>query len=190
VIGGPNALDQTQDQILTVAYKSDTANFSQFSTYAITDSMTFVYNKKKIRVKNDTTITIANQIIQKMQSLGYTQVDPDDSPNLLVDMSYLQTKNMTVYPGYWDNWDWWWGGYYNYYSPWFPYYPYSAPMIVSYYTTGSIIIELADVKNISTSKSVPIVWHGLIRGILNGSHTKAEWISAINELFTILPPKN
>jgi hypothetical protein len=63
------------------------------------------------------------------------------------------------------------------------------PAFVSSYTTGSIVIEVADVVNVATESTVPVVWHGLVREILNGQHTQQELVSSIDEVFTILPPK-
>ena len=187
---GPGDLDETRDQILTAAYKSQTADFGQFRTYAITDSMTFSYNGKKERVKNDTTVKIIAQVVQNMNALGYSQVEANQNPNLLVDLSYLVSTTTTVYPGYWSDWDWWWQDYfYPGYYPWYPYYPYPMPTLVSSYTTGSVIIEIADVMNVAKDSSVPIVWHGLIRSILTRGHTEAQLLSSINEVFSILPPK-
>jgi hypothetical protein len=62
------------------------------------------------------------------------------------------------------------------------------PTIVSTYTTGTIIIEMADVT-LAKDQTVPIIWHGVVRSILNGTHTQAQLTDAINEVFTILPPK-
>ena len=123
-----------------------------------------------------------------MNANGYTQVDADGNPDLLVDLAYIQKANTYMYPGYWNDWDWWWN--YNYY-PWFgwgSYYPYQTWFITSY-TTGSLVIEVADVVNVATEQNVPVVWHGLVREILNGRHTQQELLEAVNEVFTILPPK-
>lgn len=186
---GPGSLDETQDQTLTAAYKSETANFSKFQTYAITDSISVVYNGKKFRLQNDTTDMIIGQVVQNMNKYGYQMVAATANPDLLVDIAYIQSTNTTVYPGYWNNWSWWWDYHYYPWYSWYPYYPYHMPTVVSSYTTGSVIIEIADMVNIANETNVPIVWHGLIRNILNGTHTKAELLSSINEVFTILPPK-
>jgi hypothetical protein len=186
---GPNALDETRDQILTAAYKQDTVNFAQFQSYAITDSVTVIYHRKKFRVSNDTTSQIIAQVVQNMNKNGYTQVETTDNPNLLVDISYIQRTNTVVYAGSWNDWDWWWNSYYYPWSGWYSYYPYYIPTYASSYTTGSLVIELANMTNVSTNKNIPIVWHGVIREILNGDHTQSELIASINEVFTILPPK-
>ena len=186
---GPGSLDETRDQILTIAHKTDAVDFTKFSSFAITDSITVVNDGMKVRLSDATANLIIAQVVRNMNLYGYTQVQPDENPDLLVDLAYIQRTNTYMYPGYWSDWDWWWdwNGY-----PWWgwdPYYPYQMPAFISSYTTGSIVIEVADVVNVATESTVPVVWHGLVREILNGSHTQQELLSSIDEVFAILPPK-
>ena len=44
---GPGSLDETKDQILTIAYKSPDANFQTIKTYALADSMSVVVDGQK-----------------------------------------------------------------------------------------------------------------------------------------------
>lgn len=186
---GPDGLDETQDQILTIARKTDAVDFTKFNSFAITDSITAVDDGKKVRISDATSDLIIAQVVRNMNLYGYTQVQPDENPDLLVDLAYIQRTNTYMYPGYWTDWDWWWN--WNGY-PWYgwdPYYPYQMPVFISSYTTGSVVIEIADVVNVASESTVPVVWHGLVREILNGQHTQQELISSIDEVFTILPPK-
>lgn len=180
--------DETQDQILTIAYKSPEADFSQYRTFAVADSMTVVINGEKERVQNDESMKVYNQVVHNLTGLGYTQVSVSENPNLLADLSYIRSTNTTIYPGYWSDWGWWWDTVGYPWYPWSTYYPYPMPSIISTYITGTLIIELADVTK-AREQNVPIVWHGVVRSILNGTHTEAQITDAINEVFTILPPK-
>ncbi len=185
---GPGDLEETHDQILTIAYKSPKADFAGFKTFAVSDSMSVVINGTRKRVRNEDSEKVYNLMVQNLTGLGYKEVAISENPNVLVDLGYIQSTNTTIYPGTWSDWDWWWD--YNYYPwyPWQPYYPYPMPTVVSTYTTGTLIIEMADVTNVK-KQDVPIVWHGVVRGILNRKHTEAQLVKAINEVFTILPPK-
>ena len=187
---GPGALEETRDQILTVARKGENANFTNYHTFAIADSISVVEDGKKFRVDNDTTDLIVAQIVVNLNKYGYTQVVRAENPDLLVDVSYIKKTNTYMYPGYWDDWDWWWDSFdYPWYG-WNPYYPYQMPQFISSYTTGSLIIEMVDVTNVASEQSVPVVWHGLVREILNGKHTQQELFASIDEVFEILPPQN
>lgn len=186
---GPGALDETQNQILTVARKGANANFSNYRTFAITDSLAVVEDSYKFRMNNDTTDMIIAQVVVNMNKYGYTQVVVEDNPDLLVDVAYIKKTNTYMYPGYWNDWDWWWNcNHYPWYG-WDSFYPYQMPVFISSYSTGSLVIEIADVTSVATEASVPVVWHGLVREILNGTHTYAQLISSIDEVFAILPPK-
>ena len=187
---GPGALDETRDQILTVARKGETANFSNYHSFAITDSIAVSQDGVKYRLNNDTTDMIIAQIVVNMNRYGYTQVVPSNNPDLLVDVSYIKKTNTYMYPGYWNDWDWWWDSFNYPWHSWDTFYPYPMPNFVGSYTTGSLVIEVADVVSVATESSVPIVWHGLVREILNGTHTQQELITSIDEVFAILPPTN
>lgn len=186
---GPGSMDETRDQILTVARKGETVDFSKFHSFAITDSLSVVEDGKKYRLNNDTTEKIIAQVVVNMNRCGYSQVNADENPDLLVDVSYIRKTNTYMYPGYWNDWDWWWN-YYDYpWNGWDSFYPYQMPVFISSYTTGSLVIEVLDVMSVATESSVPVVWHGLIREILNGKHTQQELLQSVDEVFTILPPK-
>ena len=187
---GPGTLDETQDQILTVAYKSPTADFSTFKTFAITDSILVISGvNSKERVKDSESDMILQTVTDNMVAQGYTQVAVGtDGTDLVVDLSYLESTTTNVYPGYWGDWDWWWD-WYNPLYPWYPYYPSYIPTIVSSYSTGTLFIDVADIVNSTTEEKVPVVWHGIVRSILNGKHNEGEIKAAINDCFIIMPLK-
>ena len=173
-----------------VARKTDAVDFTKFSSFAITDSITVVNDGMKVRLNDATANLIIAQVVRNMNLYGYTQVQADENPDLLVDLSYIQRTNTYMYPGYWSDWDWWWDSFdYPWYG-WDTFYPYPMPNFTGSYTTGSLVIEVADVVSVATESSVPIVWHGLVREILNGTHTQQELITSIDEVFAILPPTN
>jgi hypothetical protein len=152
--------------------------------------MCTVVNGKKERVQNAESMKISSQVVKILtEQMKYTQVPATSNPDLLVDIGYIQSTNTTIYPGYWSDWHWWWTQYFYPWYPWDPYYPYPMPTVVSSYTTGTLIFEMADVTRVKQETSVPIVWHGVVRSILNRPHTEAQLTDAIQEVFTILPPK-
>ena len=88
---GPGDLDETKDQILTVAYKSPDANFQNLKTYALADSMSVVIDGQKKRVKNEVSENIFSLISQNLSKLGYTQTTASQNPDILVDLGYIQS---------------------------------------------------------------------------------------------------
>ena len=78
---------------------------------------------------------MATQILQhiadNMESLGWTRVAGEASPDVVLLPAAWETTTITYY---YDYWYWWWGGYY-------PYYPYYPPVYAYSYTTGSSVDE-------------------------------------------------
>jgi hypothetical protein len=79
-----------------------------------------------------------------------------------------------MYPGYW------WG-YYGWYYPYYPYYPYS----YSYsYSTGSLVMDLVDVKNVPPGQErARVLWTNFSNGVLGVSSTTALAVDAVNQAF-------
>ena len=182
----------TVGQITSVAIKSPDADFSQYKTFAITDSVLFIENEKSTRKKNELSDMVISCVAKEFESLGYMQMNSGDA-DLIVDLTYFEVFNASVYYDPYCYWDWaWWWDYYPYYpyDPFYPYYPYPMPAYYSAYSTGSLIIETVDMTRLENKNSVPIVWHALVRSILSGTHTAGEVQEAINDCFTMLPPVN
>lgn len=174
-------------QNVSIAQKSPIADFSQYHTYAITDSILYISDNEKHRTDNVFVQNILSGISSNMERLGYSKVESSQPSDLLIDVSYLLTATTIYYDPYyywgWDYW-WWWDGYYPYY----PYYPYPMPIEYTSYYTGNVIIAIVDMTN--PDKSFPIVWHGVVRSLISGSNSVEDINNAIDECFTILPPKN
>lgn len=184
-----NDYDQTEEQFVSLAYKSPDADFSGYRTYVITDDILYVNGDDQERISNDLTDNVIALVAGQMNSLGYTRVaDETTAPDLLVDLSYIVTTTTSIYPGYWWDWDYWY--WWDWYTPIYPYYPYPMYPISTSYSAGSLIIEIVDMdQEYTANENVPIVWHGLVRGILGIEHTAQEREAAINQCFALIPPK-
>lgn len=184
--------NETLGQITSAVIKSPDADFSQYRTFAITDSVLFVNNKDSKRTKTEFSDLIVNCVSEEFETIGYKKITEGD-PDLIIDLTYFELRNTTVIfdPYYWWDWAWWWDycPYYPY-DPFYPYYPYPMPSYYSSYTTGSLVIETVDMTRLEKEHAVPIVWHAVVRSILGASHSKAEIKEAVDECFTILPPVN
>ena len=196
---------ETLDQFVSVAYRADDTDFSQYKTYVIADSILYVDGDKNVRKKNDLTNEVKSVVANQMNTLGYSPFipnDPTSRPDLIVDLSYIVTTTTTIYPGYWWGWDYWY--YYDWfypyypYDPYYPYYPggfypyYPYPMypVASSYSTGSLTIDIVDFKNYKKDTNPAIVWHGLVRSVLISTHSSEERAAAIKQCFEMMPPAN
>jgi len=165
-------------------------NFKQFRTFSIVDSVVFIKNgKDSVRVLENQTRALLSEITGNMQARGYTLVDrKTGKPDLGINVSAIKVTNVSYYyPGwYWD--------YYGYYDPyywgypgynyWYPYYP----PAVSTYSTGTVIIDMLDLKNAAAhNNKLYVVWVAIIRGLLTGYHTEQDILTNVDQCFTQTP---
>lgn len=181
--GGP---EYTED--LDVVYTTyDTEfDFAGRNTYAMPDQ---IVTDVQITNSGDTIYeymkpVYADQILGKiasnMSALGWTRVDISATPKPDVLLSPAATSSTTYYYSYW--YDWWYGGYYG---GWGWYYPPS--YTVSSYTTGSLIMTIADPNLDSPINSSPTAWVGVLNGLLSGSGNVNRALTGIDQAFAQSP---
>ncbi len=186
VFGGcyPGGADYTSDYDAVYTDFNDTFNFKAFNTYAMPDQIVV-----DIEITNDgDTIPeymksiysdpILAQIAENMANYGWTRVDISDNPDLL--LSPAGQSSTTYYYSYW--YDWWYGGYYpgwGWYYP--PYYT------VSSYTTGSLIMTIADPNLDSPINRSPMEWVGVVNGVLTNSANITRALNGIDQAYTQSP---
>lgn len=184
-----NDTSETENQYISLVYKSPDSKFT-YQTYAITDSVLYVNGDKNERTSNSLTEKVVDLVASQMDACNYKRItDKSVKPDIIVDLSFIITTTTAIYPGYWWDWDWWY--WYDWYYPIYPYYPYPMYPIASSYSSGSLVIEIVDVNQALTedNKNVPIVWHGLVRGIIGVDHSDGDMKDAIEKCFTLIPPK-
>jgi len=165
-------------------------NFTQFKTFSIVDSVSVIKNSKTgTRILTPDARALLNQIVGNMQVRGYTLVNHSTGkPDLGINVSVVEITNVNYYyPGwYWD--------YYGYYDPyywgypgynyWYPYYP----PAVTVYSSGTVIIDMMDLKNAPVhNNKLYVVWVAIIRGLLTGYHTTQDVLSNVDQCFTQTP---
>ena len=183
----PNESDRTLEDLVVVTQYDTKANFSEYTTFAIPDSISVITETDSGRIQNATTDVVVNQIVQNMVARGYTRVATNQAPDLGINVSFFKNTNIQVYypgwywgyPGYYPP-DYWYGGGYGYY---YPYYP-----TVTSYTVGSLIVDMVDLKNANPiTQEISICWTAYIRGLLTGYHTTGEITTSIDQAFVQTP---
>ena len=164
-------------------------SFTQFKTFSVVDSLTVINNfHDSTKVLTPQVLALLNQITWNMQARGYTLVDRKTGhPDLGINVgAVIVTSVSNYYPGwYWD---------YGYYDPgfwgypayyyWYPYYP----PAVSSYSTGTVIIEMLDLKNAPAhNNKLYVVWVAVVRGLLTGYHTTQDVLDNIDQCFAQTP---
>jgi hypothetical protein len=111
-----------------------------------------------------------------MTNNGWSEVDVDSNPKpdvVLAPVAYELTT--TYYYGYGGYWDWWYG--YGWYYP----YP-----VTTSYSTGSLIVTMADPNDLSPDDKMHAVWGFVVNGVLEGSTASftQRITKGINQAFT------
>lgn len=107
---------------------------------------------------------ILNRIKANMADYGWVKVEDPDSADVVLLPSAVKTLNIDAY--------YYGGGYWGWYYPYWGYgwyYPGYYPTYTSY-TTGSLVMQMNVPKEVSPSENVPVIWVGVINGLLEGSN--------------------
>jgi hypothetical protein len=166
------------DVVLT-DHESD-FDFSTRQTYAMPDDIVKITGKlaegdNPEFIPDAVAVQIIGRIESNMADLGYTRVDVDDDPDLLLLPASWETT--TIYWWY-DYWYWWYGGYWGWYYP---------PMYASSYTTGTLIWSVVDPEVEAANGNVIRQWRAAINGLLVGTYDAARVNKAIDQAFAQSP---
>lgn len=180
-----------------VATLHDTDNdFTTYATFSLPDSVVDAGDPDDpgyIEVSHEYDRAILARIRSNLVALGWTEI-PEDSigstrvPDVVIMVTALisETTNIWYYPPYWG----WWGGWYG--GAWGGYYPgwgYPCCYDVTTYTTGTIGIDMAAMKDLDpTTETAPIAWAARLNGLANKSNANQSRIEkAIDQAFAQSP---
>lgn len=177
---------QLLDDFVVQTSKDPDANFSTYKTYYISDTIAL-----RTTNPNDTlwTDNDAKQLVAKVKSnmaaRGYVLTGPQNRPDLGLGLSAVKNLNIgVIYPGWW--WGYWGGCYWYYYCGYYPYYPmggmiYSVP-------TGTLILDMIDLKNATANDNLTVIWGSVMSGGLgNTSNDLQLGMDAIDQSFAQSP---
>ncbi|HTQ65544.1 MAG TPA: DUF4136 domain-containing protein [Puia sp.] len=139
-------------------------NFTNYKTFAVKDYIQVITGDPKDTIWDDANAqSIINEVISQMTKAGYTQVPIHSNPDLGINL--IGIRNTTIYaipPGYWWGYPGWGSPcYWGYCGGWGYWYPYYYTVSVS---TGTIIVEMADLKNAASSEKINIIWSDVGNG--------------------------
>jgi hypothetical protein len=162
-------------------------NFSNYQTYFISDSVAIISSTSGDTVlKNDDTQKLVDAVKKNMNERGFTFVPKAANPDLGINMGILKDVDVGyIYSGWWWGyagwWDpWYWGWYYPYYYPW------SVAYVVK---TGTVVMDMVDLKNVSLEEKLKIVWNSVSSGSIgdNLATNVQRGVDAINQSFVQSP---
>ena len=175
------------DYLVYTNYDTGT-DFNSIGTFHVIDSILIIGNDEKASYwNNNNSLKIVNAYRAGLESAGFTPVTEGEEPDVVLQLSYINT---TYYFNTYGSGPWWnyYPGYWNW-SGWGWYYPYS---FTYSYSTGSIIGELVN-TNAPTAQNdkLTVVWNSYICGILNGNNLSlTRTLDAIKQAFVQSPYLN
>ena len=185
----PDGPDYAEDlDIVYTSYEKE-YDFSANGTFAMPDEIvvdvkiedgetTYVYMKTAFADP------ILASIESNMEEYGWTRVDIDDDPDVVLTPAALSST--TYFYSYW--YDWWYGGYWG--GGWGWYYP--PYYTVSSYTTGSLVMTIADphAGDDSPINRSPAVWVGVGNGLVSGAYDITRVTQSVDQAFAQSPYLN
>jgi hypothetical protein len=149
----------TEESLVYVTNHDKSADYKQYKTFSIVDSVLIVENGKSRTSLDQIDRDLLNRIITNMKSMGYTYVGPKENPDVGINAAWITNTYLNVvsqplssyYGGYWGG-----GGY-----------GYGYPSYYSYYETAESywLISMLDFKNPNTvDKTFKVIWDAQIRG--------------------------
>ena len=156
----------TSDYDVVLTLYDDEANFGQYKTYAILDTVFHITengedSKLLTREYDD---EIIGRIESNMLNLGFTKQNNPETvqPDVVVVVAATASRNFNIwswYPGYgYPGWGWWGGWYY----PW---------TTVTAYEVGTLLFTIVDTEDIDLENlRANGVWIAGINGILQSSN--------------------
>ncbi len=173
-----------------VMTKYDTAaKFTSYFTFSIRDTIALATDNPKDSLWYDANSkSIIESVRSHLKLAGYTEIHPSAATDLGVQVSAVRNvTRFNVTPGYW------WG-YNGYTSPCYwghcDDYPYYYPYWYSYSVkTGTLIIEIVDLKNASAKKKLNVIWTGIGSGQIGNSQSfiVEECLKTVDQSFKQSP---
>ena len=147
-----------EESLVYITNHDQSANFSQYKTFSIVDSVLIVENNRAGTSLDDIDRAMLQRLITNMQSMGYKYVSRKDNPDVGINVSWITNTYLNVYQPLSSYYGGYWGGY-----------GYGYPSYYDYYETSesSWMISMLDFKNPKTTasgKTFNVIWDAQIRG--------------------------
>lgn len=148
------------DQLVVSTNYDKAADFQGYTTFSMsTDTIGFVSNKNPndtiiVQSKSDYPRAVLESVESNLSGRGFVRVGQNEDPDLRINVYVVNDFNLfqqVVYPSYY------YPSYYGYGYGYGSYYGY--PYVNTYATnTGSLVIEILDLKNITPENTVKVIW--------------------------------
>ena len=174
----PEGPDYVHEKDIALTHYDEKADFSAYKTFVIPDSVVIIQaDRDSSMINQEFKKNIIALVKENFEACHYRFLTAEEAahetPDFVVTISAFAspTFNFASWGDYWGwypGWGWFgwgspWGGYYPWY-PWYGGYTYYA------YDKGTLVIDMLDPRKADEdSKRIPVMWTGVINGILAGS---------------------
>jgi uncharacterized protein DUF4136 len=172
----PGTIEDTAEINTVTTLFDPNENFMQNATYALPDTIVHICdlvngNPDCLDITRAYDSQILAKVATEMDALGYTRVtaDPANPPDVLLFVSAIASKNYALIGSGCSYWGW--------YYPYYCYYPPTWTTVE--FTTGTLFLTMMDPDRIATGDKIPIVWTGVLNGVISGS-ANSNLQSALN----------
>lgn len=183
----PDALRLLDQLVVSTNYDTN-VNFQTYATYSIsTDTIGFVSNQSNDTILVNSKSTYPRPVLQKvianLNSMGYTRVAKNENPDMRINVYLVNDYNLfqqVVYPNYY------YPSYYGYGYGYGGYYGY--PYVNTYESnTGSLVVEILDLKTITPDKKVKVIWGAYMGDVYSAIDVIKQSEEAIDQAFIQSP---
>jgi hypothetical protein len=179
----PDGAYYYEDTDITFTQYDVDFDFNTRSTFALPDKIVIDVEIEDgdttyVFMKDTFAAPILASIRSNMENYGWNEVDISNNPDVV--LSPAAMKNTTVYYSYW--YDWWYGGFYPGWGWYYP--PYYS---ISSYTTGTMIIAIADPNVSNPVDRSEVSWLMVGNGLASGAGNVDRVTNAIDQAFEQSP---
>ena len=181
------SVDSTTEFASVTTLFDKEADFETVTRYALPDTVLYV-PKLEDEVPAATQAAILSSIRTNLNQLGWTEViNPRTTDVDVYVVATVTSETSTYWVYWWDYWGWypywpvgWTGASASWYYPGY-WYPYS-------YTTGTVLIGMADARKPATDGRIPLMWSAGVNGVLADQGTNVSIATAaIDQAFEQSP---
>jgi len=181
------SVDSTTEFASVTTLFDKEASFETVTKYALPDTVLYV-PKLEDEVPAATQAAILSSIRTNLNQLGWTEVtNPRTTAVDVYVVATVTSETSTYWVYWWDYWGWypywpvgWTGASSSWYYPGY-WYPYS-------YTTGTVLIGMADARPTVTDGRIPLMWSAGVNGVLADQGTNVSIATAaIDQAFQQSP---
>lgn len=174
----PEGPEYVHEKDIALTHYDENADFGTYKTFVMPDSVVLMSSERDSGlISQESQEKLLNLVKKNFEERNYKYLTAEEAksqtPDFAVTVSVFTTPTFRYtswgdYWGWYPGWDWFgWGGPWSSYYPWYPWYGTS----VSYYAydKGTIVMDMLDAKKADAdSKHIPVLWSGVIDGILAG----------------------